>query len=148
MNVAGTRISKDMKIVPINNSLLYVETIYQQYMNEENSLPTLKKVIVASGNKVAIGDNFEIALNNLLSQYAIDIEVENTDSIEDLVNAIIKANTNLKESNENNDWEMIGKDMNKLQELIEKLEQLIKDEEKNNKNQTDVNNTVNNEILE
>ena len=43
---------------------------------------------------------------------------------------------------------MIGKDMNKLQELIEKLEQLIKDEEKNNKNQTDVNNTVNNEILE
>ena len=97
---------------------------------------------------MAIGDNFEIALNNLLSQYAIDIEVENTDSIEDLVNAIIKANTNLKESNENNDWEMIGKDMNKLQELIEKLEQLIKDEEKNNKNQTDVNNTVNNEILE
>lgn len=148
LNVAGTRISKDMKIVPINNSLLYVETIYQQYMNEENSLPTLKKVIVASGNKMAIGDNFEIALNNLLSQYAIDIEVENTDSIEDLVNAIIKANTNLKESNENNDWEMIGKDMNKLQELIEKLEQLIKDEEKNNKNQTDVNNTVNNEILE
>ena len=35
-----------------------------------------------------------------------------------------------------------------MEELIEKLEQLIKDEEKNNKNQTDVNNPVNNEILE
>ncbi len=148
LNVAGTRISKDMKIVPINNSLLYIETIYQQNMNEENSLPSLKKVIVASGNKVAIGDNFNIALKNLLSQYAIDIEVENTDSIEDLVNSIIKANTNLKESNANNDWEMIGKDMKKLQELIEKLEQLIKEEKKNNKTQNNINTLIDNTIIE
>ncbi len=39
----------------------------------------------------------------------MDIEVENTDDIEGLIEAIIKANKNLKDSNKNNDWEMMGK---------------------------------------
>ena len=145
LNVTGTRITKDMIIVPINNSLLYVETIYQQDTNEENSTPTLKKIVVASGNKVAIGDNLTEALNNLLSQYAIDIEVESTDTVEGLINAIIKANENLKQSNENNNWEMIGKDMGKLQELINKLEVLVEEESKNEVQ--DANELIENNII-
>lgn len=130
LNVAGTKISKNMIVVPINNSLLYVETIYQQDINEENSTPMLKKIIVASGNKVAIGNNLKEALENLLSQDAVDIEVESTDTVEGLVQAIVKANGNLKKSNENNNWEMIGKDMNKLQELIDKLDKLLEEQSK------------------
>ena len=153
LNVTGTRITKDMIIVPINNSLLYVETIYQQDTNEENSTPTLKKIVVASGNKVAIGDNLTEALNNLLSQYAIDIEVESTDTVDGLIDAIIKANENLKQSNENNNWEMIGKDMGKLQELINKLEVLVEEESKNevqDANELTENNIINeiNEAVE
>ena len=136
--------------VPINNSLLYVETIYQQDINEENSTPMLKKVVVASGNKVAIGNNLKEALENLLSQDAVDIEVESTDTVEQLVQAIVKANGNLKKSNENNNWEMIGKDMNKLQELIDKLDKLLEEQRKENqknenKNQNDNNVISNNE---
>ena len=145
LNVTGTRITKDMIIVPINNSLLYVETIYQQDTNEENSTPTLKKIVVASGNKVAIGENLTEALNNLLSQYAIDIEVESTDTVDGLIDAIIKANENLKQSNENNNWEMIGKDMGKLQELINKLEVLVEEESKNEIQ--DVNELIENNII-
>ena len=150
LNVAGTKISKNMIVVPINNSLLYVETIYQQDINEENSTPMLKKVVVASGNKVAIGNNLKEALENLLSQDAVDIEVESTDTVEQLVQAIVKANGNLKKSNENNNWEMIGKDMNKLQELIDKLEKLLEEQRKENqknenKNQNDNNVISNNE---
>lgn len=138
LNVNGTKITKNMIIVPLNETLLYIEPIYQQYINEENALPTLKKVIVASGNKVAIGNNFKEALNNLVSQYAVDIEVENTDTIDDLVTAIIKANKNLQNSTQNNDWEMIGKDSKKLQELINKLEIVQKEEkEKEKKNEQD-----------
>ena len=59
LNVTGTKITKNMIIVPINNTLLYVEPIYQQYINETDSLPILKKVVVASGNKVAIGNTFK-----------------------------------------------------------------------------------------
>ena len=75
LNVTGTRITKNMIIVPLDNTLLYVEPVYQQYINEEDSVPTLKKVIVASGNKLAIGDDLNKALRNLVSQYAVDIEV-------------------------------------------------------------------------
>ena len=129
INVTGTRISKNMLVIPIANTVLYVEPIYQVYLNEkeQSNIPLLKKVIVASGNKVAIGDTLRESLNNLLSQYAVDIEVENTEDIDGLIDAIIKANTNLKNSSSNNDWEMIGKDLSKLQDLINKLEETVEE---------------------
>ena len=124
LNVTGTKISKDIIIVPIDNTLLYVEPIYQQYVNETDSLPVLKKVVVASGTKVAIGDTFTQALTNLVSQYAVNIEVGNSDNIDELISLIIKANNNLKTSTQSNDWEQIGKDTKKLQTLIDRLEEV------------------------
>ena len=155
LNVTGTKITKHMIIVPIENTLLYVEPIYQTMLNESD-VPILKRIIVASGNKVAIGENLQTALQNLLSKYAVDIEVENTDDIEGLIEAIIKANNNLTQSNENNDWEMMGKDIEKLQTLINSLETLKEeedkkqDEEKNETNTINSNNVnvVNNEVIQ
>ena len=130
LNVSGTKLTKDIMIVPIDNTLLYIEPIYQQYVNEIDSLPVLKKVVVASGNKVAIGNTFGEALTNLVSKYAVDIEVENTDSLEELADLIIKANNNLKASTQSNDWEQIGKDTKKLQSLVDRLEEVKKDLDK------------------
>lgn len=149
LNVNGTKVTKNMEIIPLDHNLLYVELIYTQYINEEDALPTLKKVVVASGTKVAIGDNLKQALNNLVSQYAVNIEIENTDTIEDLINTIIKANSNLTNSNSSNDWEMMGKDVKKLQELIRKLETLVEEENKM-ENQIEAQNkevTTNNTIV-
>ena len=129
LNVTGTKLTKQMIAVPINNTILYVEPIYQTMLNE-SEVPVLKKVVVASGNKVAIGDNLTKALENLLSKYAVDIEGENTDDVEGLIEAIIKANKNLTQSNENNDWEMMGKDIKKVQELIDSLEKVKEKEDK------------------
>ena len=151
LNVTGTKLTKKMIVVPIDNTLLYVEPIYQTMLNE-SEVPILKKVVVASGSKVAIGDNLSKALENLLSKYAVDIEVENTDDIEGLIEAIIKANKNLTESNQNDDWEMMGKDVKKLQELITSLEQVREEENKKKETlekQTNTNNTVDtNEVNE
>ena len=79
-----------------------------------------------------------------------DINIENTDSTDDLVKAIIKANGNLKDSTSNGDLEMVGKDVKKLQELIDKLEKLTKEEGKEqskkklqNKNLNDISNSAN-----
>lgn len=129
LSITGTRLTKQMIIVPIENTLLYVEPIYQTMLNESD-VPVLKKVVVASGNKVAIGNDLPTALENLLSQYAVDIKVENTEDIQGLIEAIIKANQNLTESNVNNNWEMMGKDIQKLQELITSLENVKKEEDK------------------
>lgn len=141
LNVTGTKLTKQMIIVPTDNTLLYVEPIYQTMLNESD-VPILKKVIVASGNKVAIGDNISKALENLVSQYAEAVEVENTDDMEGLIEAIIKANQNLTESNKNNDWEMMGKDVKKLQDLITSLEKTKTEEDKKKQQNNTTNNTV------
>ena len=140
LNTTGTRLTKQMIIVPINNTLLYVEPIYQTMLNE-SEIPLLKKVVVASGNKVAIGDTLSRALQNLLSQYAVDIEVENTEDIDGLIDAIIKANDNLTESNNSNDWELMGSDLKRLQELINSLEELKAEEDQK---QEELNSTTDN----
>lgn len=136
LDVSGTKITKSIILVPINEKIVYVEAIYQEYLNESNSLPKLKKVIVASGNKIAIGDNIEQALSNLISQ-GYDIDIENYENKEDIIRSIIKANKNLKESTSSNDYERIGKDINKLQNLIDKLEKLEKEEEEEKAKQKD-----------
>ena len=133
ISVTGTKITKSVLIVPINNTILYVEPIYQQQLNEENAIPILKKVIVASGNKVAIGNNLQQALENLVSQYAVNIKVENTDTINDLISTIIEANKDLNESTKSGNLEMIGKDITKLQNLINQLENMKNNENKINK---------------
>ena len=143
LNETGTKVTRNMIIVPIGHKLLYVEPIYQTRLNE-SEIPVLKKIIVASGNKVAMGDDLVEALRNLVSdRNSVDIEVENTDSIEDLVDTIIKANNNLKASSDTKDWEMIGKDIKKLQELITKLEETKIEEEKEAKKNKIENNQVN-----
>lgn len=130
LNVSGTKLTKNIVVVPINNKLIYVESIYQEYINESDSLPKLRKVVIASGNKMAIGDDLKSALSNLLSQ-AFNIEVEDPENEEALLQSIIKANKNLKESTSNQDYEMMGKDIKQLQNLIEKLEQLQSNDSKN-----------------
>ena len=151
LETTGTRITKQMIIVPIGNTLLYVEPIYQTMINE-SEIPLLKKVVVASGNKVAIGDTLQEALQNLLSNSAVDIEVENTEDIDGLIDSIIKANQNLKDSMNNSDWSMMGSDIERLQTLIDSLETMKEEEaadtenienieDENNTNTTD--NTIN-----
>ena len=136
-----------MIVVPIDNTLLYVEPIYQVMLNE-SEVPVLKKIIVASGNKVAIGNNLTEAVENLSSQYASKIEGTNTDTQEALIQEIIKANNNLSNSNASNDWELMGVDLKKLQGLINQLEELQKEEEKENKKSSNTidNTTTNNTI--
>ncbi len=130
IDVTGSKISKGMKIIPINNTVLYVETIYQTMTNEPNQPTTLKKVIVASGTKVAIGNTLEEAISNLLSQSAVNIEITNTENVDGMIQAIINANKNLTESNDRNDWEMMGSDLKELQSLIDSLDKMIKENNK------------------
>lgn len=146
LNVTGTRISKEMIIVPIDNTFIYVVPIYQTSLNETNSVPVLKKVVVASGNMIAIGDNLNKAIKNLLSPNgAVSVEVEDTSTIDGLVDAIIKANNNLTESNDSNDWSQIGRDIESLQALIKQLE-VVQEERKAENNNTVVNNTIDSDI--
>ena len=120
-------------------------------LNDDNQVPVLKKVIVASGNKVAIGNDVQEAIKNLLSKEAIKIEFVSENKNE-LIEQIINANKNLEQSNQSGDWEMIGKDMAKLQSLINQLETVNEQEklqeEKTEKTEnTDKNKSTNQNVL-
>ena len=148
ISVAGSKLVKTLYVIPIKNTILYVEPIYQVLVNE-SSVPILKKVIVSSGNKLAIGVSLDKAIQNLLSQYAVNIEEENSDDIEAVIESIIKANNNLKSSSESNNWSLMGQDIEKLQELINRLETLKAEQDAKMEletNNLDVTNIIENAI--
>lgn len=146
LSVTGAKVTRNMIIVPVENTLLYVEPIYQTLVNESN-IPVLKKVIVASGNKVAIGNNLQEATQSLISKSATKIELNSTDDIEGLIDSIIKANDNLSESLESNNWEIMGTDIQKLQSLINTLKKKNNEEKKNDNNTVAEENIVSNETI-
>ena len=125
LNVSGTKLIKNLIIVPIDNTLLYVEPVFQVRLNE-SEIPVLKKVIVASGNKLAIGDDLNDAISNLFTDYAVDLEIVDMQDVNSVIDAIIKSNENLNESLNSNDFEMIGKDLSELENLINRLSELRK----------------------
>ncbi len=144
LSVTGARVTKNMVIVPIENTLLYIEPIYQTLVNETN-LPVLKKVIVASGNKVAIGKTLKEGIENLISQSATKIEIDDTESIKGLIDSIIKANKNLTDSLNSNNWELMGTDVKRLQDLVSSLEKQLEIQEKED-NETNENTLTNTTI--
>lgn len=147
LSVTGAKVTRNMIIVPIENTLIYVEPVYQTLVNESN-IPVLKKVIVASGNKVAIGNNLQEAAQSLISKSATKIDLNSTEDIDGIIDSIIKANDNLSESLESNNWELMGTDIQKLQSLIQTLKKKTNEEKKSENNNTVVKeNVVSNETV-
>ena len=127
LNTTGTELIRKTYVVPIENNILYLQPVYQVLLNE-SKVPTLKKVIVASGTRVAMGDNFVEALTTLMTDSARKIQYENTEDKEQLLKAIIRASNNLKDSAEVQDWELMGSDIKRLQSLIDQLDELMKND--------------------
>ena len=130
--------------MPINNTILYVETYYGQYINETNQKPVLKRVVVASGNKVALGNNIGEAIENLISK-ASNIDILNNENLDDLIALIIKANENVKNSSKNGDWKLFGEDMQELTRLVDGLKDFANKDSKKDDNATKDSNTIKNE---
>lgn len=129
----GTETKSTPMLVPIENTMLYIEPIYQTYINEKTS-PVLKKVIVANGTKVAIGNDLSQAINNLFTNTITSLEIRDYEAVDVLVEAIIKQNKELDKSLKTNNLEYIGKDTEKLKSLIKQLEEAKTREEKENAN--------------
>lgn len=65
LNTPGSKVIRgNLLVLPIENSLLYVEPIYLQAENVQ--IPQLKKVIVATGQQVAMENTLDQALASLL----------------------------------------------------------------------------------
>ncbi len=66
-NQQGSTVLRGQTLVlPIDNSFLYVEPIYIQA--QQASMPQLKKVAIAMGNRLAYADTYEQALQDIIAQ--------------------------------------------------------------------------------
>src|SRR5436309_8259986 len=64
-NQQGSQVLRgQILVLPIDNSFLYVEPIYIQA--SQASMPQLKKVALAMGNRLAYADTYEQALSELI----------------------------------------------------------------------------------
>ncbi|MCI8290966.1 MAG: COG1615 family transporter [Clostridia bacterium] len=123
LNTSGTEIIRKTYIIPIENSILYVQPVYQILLNE-SKVPTLKKVIVASGTRVAIGDDLMDALKTLITDSAGKIQFINKEDEDQIIDAVLKAKKNVYDSWEAKDFSMFGSDMETLFEYIDQLEKV------------------------
>lgn len=68
-NQQGSQVLRgQMLVLPVENSLLYIEPIYLQA--SEARMPQLKKVVLAMGNRLVYADTYEQALSELTGQGA------------------------------------------------------------------------------
>ncbi len=66
-NREGSRaVQGNLLVIPVNNSLLYVEPLYLEA--QQNSLPTLVRVIVAYGNRIVMAETLEAGLDKIFGK--------------------------------------------------------------------------------
>lgn len=111
-------------IIPIENSLLYVEPLYLRAQGEK-SIPEMKRVIVSYADKIILAENIDEALRKLFNYK------DNNDIKEDNNRVIIKTPDEIKEAKDiynkaleaqkSGDWAKYGEYIKELGEVLSKL---------------------------
>lgn len=122
----------DTIIVPINNSLLYIEPLYLR-ASGENSIPEMKRVIVAYGNQIISANSIDDALNQLFFNNNQNNNNNNQGTVTGNTNTNTNTttpsgNSNIKqakdlldkaiEAQKNGDWAKYGEYIKQLQDLL------------------------------
>ncbi|MBK5252322.1 MAG: UPF0182 family protein [Peptostreptococcaceae bacterium] len=124
--VGSNVIRGNLLTIPVNQSLLYVEPIYLQ-ANTENSIPEVKRVIVAYGDQVVMEQTLEESLNKIFgtSSDGSDQEgVEEGDTTSDLIIHATEIFKKAQEAQQNGNWSLYGVYLNQLENVLEKLNEI------------------------
>ena len=136
-NTQGSRVLRgNLLILPMNNSLLYVEPIYIQSEDEKTAIPELRRVVVGYGNEVVWGETLEEALVKMFGPgtgtqtAATTIAAEGIESAEggadqtSFQGLIEQANRYFNQGQEalrNGDWATYGQYQQLLEETLRQL---------------------------
>ena len=132
----GSRIHRgNLLVIPMANSTLYVEPLYLQA--ENGRIPELKRVIAAFGNKIVMEPSLDQALLKLFGeqpttdapdtgQPPVD-EPSTSSSISDLVGLARDYYDRAEERLREGDWAGYGANIDKLEEIINQLEEAALD---------------------
>jgi hypothetical protein len=111
----------NLLVIPINNSLLYVEPIYITAANE-SSLPEVKRIVVAYGDQIVMEPTLERALNVLFGG-AQPVVPSKGESVTDIIERALKTFQDVKAYTRENDWENFGKAFKQLDDIMDILQE-------------------------
>lgn len=125
-------------VIPIENSLLYIEPIYLKADNE-NSLPEMKRVVVAYQDKIVMEETLDEALSRIFGDIRQEVDDDNivddveTDIMEGDIEELIKNANDVfnkaKEASQNGDWAKYGEYINQLEDILNQLNTTFTPEE-------------------
>ena len=125
-NSSGSKYSRgNMFVIPIGDSILYVEPVYLEA--SESSIPEVKRVIVAYGDKIAYEKTLSEALDKLFGQGSGKKRPSGSspdgdgNSQKDLIKKANDAYKNAIEAQKKGEWGDYGKYMKELEETLKKL---------------------------
>lgn len=125
----SSTIRGNLLVIPINNSILYIEPLYLQAQTSQ--MPELKRIIAAYGDKVVMDESLDKALTDLFGGQVATTPTAPATGTEVTGNTVPEltklarqyydqANERLKAG----DWAGYGDNINKLNDTISKLEAL------------------------
>ena len=127
-NSAGSKYSRgNLFVIPIEESLLYVEPVYLEATN--SSIPEVKRVIVVYGDKIAYKPTLSEALNDIFGEATREEEVKpaaggdgpETLTQDQLIEKAQKAYDNGQDALKEGDWAKYGQYMDELEEVLTQL---------------------------
>ena len=128
-NSAGSKYSRgNMFVIPIEESLLYVEPVYLEA--SESSIPEVKRVIVAYNDKIAYEKTLGEALNSLFGEGTSKDQASSGGNsskgdkvlgTKELIDKANEAYQNAIEAQKDGDWAKYGKYMDDLEGYLKKL---------------------------
>jgi uncharacterized membrane protein (UPF0182 family) len=130
-NQQGSQVSRgNLLVIPINNSLLYVQPLYLQAT--EGQLPELKRVIVAYGNRIAMEATLDAALQKIFSGTVSTVKVETSAlsvkepqvevlTISDLAKIALEHYSNAENAIKNGNWTKYGNELDQLKKILTKI---------------------------
>jgi uncharacterized protein len=130
-NQSGTKVIRgNMLVIPVGSSSLYVEPIYLQAVG--GGLPELKRVVVATGNRIAMEPTLEEGLNRIFGAgTAVSASATPTTRVPGIVQTAAQVAreaqetfTRAQEALRAGDFARYGEENRRLQELISQLVQV------------------------
>ncbi len=116
----------NLLVIPIKNSLLYIEPLFLQA--EKQELPEIKRVIVSYNNNISIASSLDEALTSVLegnvSNRLPDIGIDE-ETIRNMADQALIYYQESSKAIKNGDWTKYGNSMNKLKNILEQIKKSL-----------------------
>jgi len=129
----STVIRGNLLVIPMEDSVLYVEPLYLR--SEQGEIPQLRRVIVSDGSEVTMAVDLETALNLLFGRITGEIEeiqrdiiLEEGTTINGLIENANKYYSDATDAAQQGDWEEYGKSLENLKSTLESLQSFIQED--------------------